>query len=167
MLALGICGFSLNAAAISNLIALSMCAPLVKRDMNSIPPDYNCSWINLVSHSKEEDLATAISSLHLFRSLGTSICLTLTAAEVQNVLRSELRLQLIDWDSDFVEDIIKRITRSLGNIEDLGQELEKVVRGAYEAAIVRSLLVCFWFAALALVASLAIREKKKVGATKT
>ena len=114
-----------------------------------------------VSYSKEEDVAIAISCMFLFRSLGASVCLALTAAEVQHAVRSEMWLRLTDYNSDVVDDIITRITRSLNEIESLGPELERAVRGAYEVAIDRSFIVCLCLVALALLVNLPIKDRKR------
>ncbi len=123
--------------------------------------------VHLVSYSKEDDAATAISTLYLFRCLGSSICLAITAAEVQHALRSELWLRLSGQNPAVVDDIIAQITRSLGNIAGLEPELGQMVRGAYEVAIQRSLFICFCFVALALLANLPIRDKKREDSIKS
>ena len=113
-----------------------------------------------VAHSDPADLATAISSLHLFRSLGSSICIGLSAATVQQVLRSQLRRRLEDRGADLIDNLIQRTAQSLSDIDDLSPELQIIVRKSYETAVEWSLVVCLCFAALAFFSSLSIKEKR-------
>ena len=162
VMSLGVFGFFLNAANITNLIAISKRWSSSQALCSLSPSRRQIAYmLSLVSNSKEEDVATAISSVFLFRSLGSSVCLALTAAEVQHALRSELWLRLTGHTSDVVEDIIKQITRSLNEIESLEPELEQAVRAAYEFAIGRSLFVCFCIVALALLANLPIKDQRR------
>ena len=123
----------------------------------------------IVAHSDAQDLATAISCLNLFGSLGSSICLGIVAATVQHVLPQQLRLRMgtqsiadidgNDIDEDRVKEIVRRVMESLDNIDELNEKMQAIVRAGYEVAVRWSLIVCLCFAGLALVSSLMIKEK--------
>ena len=116
--------------------------------------------IKAVAHSEPADLATAISSMHLFGSLGSSICLALSAATTQHILHSQLRLHLEERDTDLIDELIQRIASSLDDVKELSSELQTIVRNSYEIAVEWSLFVCLCFATFALLSSLLIKEKK-------
>jgi len=102
--------------------------------------------------------AVAISSLHLFQSLGSEIGLTLSAVVTQQVL--ETRLGLILGSGPDASMLGESIRRDLGYFDVLTPGIREKVRLAYEVAVRWSFILSLVLAKGALFAAHFVREKR-------
>ena len=113
----------------------------------------------------------ALASLDLFRSLGAEVSLAVCGAVIQGVLRSSLLSSLRSPSRSKhgprseaeINGIIDQVRRSLSSLSDLDPHTQALVRDAYAGAVTWVLGICVVFCALALAASLGIREVPLVG----
>lgn len=112
----------------------------------------------LISNAAKEDAAVVIACSYLFRSLGSAIGVSVASAILQQVLRSQLAVQL--GNGQDAHEIEERVRESLDYISQLPPGTAEIVRRCYQTATV----VVFGFqalpTALAFVSSFFIREKK-------
>ncbi|KAF8993605.1 member of the major facilitator superfamily [Cyathus striatus] len=120
------------------------------------------SLISLIANAGPEDQAIATAVSYLFRSLGSSIGISVGSAIVQDTLRADLRKKLVGTD---IDEIVRRVRESLKYIETLDPDMRVVVRGSYETAIHVTFYFSLVMSGLALVSSLFIVEKPLVRRT--
>ncbi|KAF7502743.1 hypothetical protein GJ744_005204 [Endocarpon pusillum] len=114
--------------------------------------------VGLISYAGRDDQAVGIACLYLFRSLGSVIGISLSAATIQQVLRRRLH-QALENSID-VDIIVDRVRKSLEYIRTLDPVLQGLVRRCYEAATRWSFVFDLLLVAGAIVASLGIQEKR-------
>lgn len=113
--------------------------------------------VALLSNSTTADTAVVVASSYLFRSLGSSIGISVASAVLQQVLRTELAARL--GGGNAAKEIEERVRKDLGAIADLPVAVARQVRDGYRlalgAAAGPSVLVC----ALAVLATLFVKER--------
>ena len=114
--------------------------------------------IGLISNAAKEDAAIVIACSYLFRSLGSSIGISITSAILQQVLRTQLAARL--GDGDVALAIEERVRESLDYIKELEPRVADVVRSCYQTATLTVFASCSVPLALAFVIAFFIREKK-------
>ncbi len=82
--------------------------------------------IAMISNAAEEDTAVVVACSYLFRSLGTSIGISIQAAILQQVLRTQLALRLSSGDE--ASRIEERFRQSLDYIQQLDPKTADIVR---------------------------------------
>ncbi|THU86826.1 MFS general substrate transporter [Dendrothele bispora CBS 962.96] len=102
------------------------------------------SLIALISSAGLEDQAIATSVSYLFRSLGSTISLSMGNAIVQSVLIQTLRNKVaVLGEEQNVMDLVRLITSSLSTLSTLDSATQDVIRESYEVALrVEFVVVC-------------------------
>lgn len=103
--------------------------------------------IALVACADPSDMAIVTACSYLFRSLGSAVGVSLSAALVQQRLRDQLAKML--GDGDETERIVQGVRESLEYLEKLTPEVREVVRQCYQKAVSSS----FGLAAIVVMAS--------------
>ena len=119
---------------------------------------YTDSHLVVVSYAGRDDQAVGIACLYLFRSLGSVIGISLSAATIQQVLRRQLHQAL--HDNLDVDVIVERVRKSLEYIKTLDPDMQALVRGCYEMATRGSYVLDLILVVGAIGASLFIKEKR-------
>lgn len=104
-----------------------------------------------IANSSSEDQAVATAGTYLFRALGSTIGVSLSASIVQQSLRMQLRKQL-QYGKD-ADKIVRKVRESLDYVNTLEPELEVLVRESYGAAVRHSFLLMMSLAFVTLVSS--------------
>ncbi len=115
------------------------------------------SLIALIAHADRKDQAVAISTLYLFRSLGSVVGISLTAAVIQQSLRTQI--QYAFHGTGNVDAIAHHIKESLGYLDTLQPEMQNIIRSCYEHATRWGFVLDLVFVLGAVGASLFIRER--------
>lgn len=103
-------------------------------------------------------MAVAVACSYLFRSLGTTLGISISTATLQQVLRTELAARLQDGGS--AREIEERVRQSLDYIRELPPAVAAIVRACYADATTWACLPVGIMIVLCLVSSYFIREKK-------
>jgi hypothetical protein len=103
-------------------------------------------------------MAVAVACSYLFRSLGTTIGISISTATLQQVLRTELALRLDDGGA--AREIEEHVRQSLDYIRELPPPTAAIVRSCYAVATSWACLPVGIMIFLCLVSSYFIREKK-------
>lgn len=103
--------------------------------------------IALVACADPSDMAIVTACSYLFRSLGSAVGVSLSAALVQQRLRDQLAKML--GDGEETDKIVQGVRESLEYLEKLSPEVREVVRQCYQKAVSAS----FGLAAVVLLAS--------------
>ena len=107
--------------------------------------------IGMISNANPEDQAIATACSYLFRSLGSTIGVSLSATVVQQSLRQKLKDQL--GSGQEAEKIVRNVRQSLGYVERLRPEIQQVVRQCYGVAIRDSFFFMVGLALCAIISS--------------
>ncbi|KAI1633730.1 MFS general substrate transporter [Biscogniauxia mediterranea] len=105
------------------------------------------------------DVPVAIACSYLFRSLGSTLGISVTTAALQQALRLGLEKEL-DGDKERARAIEEAVRRSLDYVRQLEPHLADVVRRCYAAATRAAFVPAGVLAASALVAAFWIKERK-------
>ncbi|KAJ8108394.1 hypothetical protein ONZ43_g6438 [Nemania bipapillata] len=116
------------------------------------------SLIAIIANAAPEDTAIAIACSYLFRSLGTTIGISISTATLQQVLRVNLAREL--GGADRAREIEEQVRLSLDYIRKLDPVAAAVVRKCYAIATQWAFLPIVALALLAIISSIWIREKK-------
>lgn len=100
----------------------------------------------------------AVACSYLFRSLGTTIGISLSTAVLQQVLRTELAVRL--QDGGRAAEIEEHVRQSLDYIRTLPPRTAQTVRDCYAVATTWAFLPIALLAGLCLISTVFIREKK-------
>ena len=113
----------------------------------------------VVANASQADQAIAIGCLYLFRSLGSVVGISISAAVIQQALRHQLQRTLRnETANNNLEDIIRHVRESLESIDLLEPKVQGIVRLCYEQATRWSFGIDFFLVIGAIVMSLRIRE---------
>lgn len=88
--------------------------------------------IGMIANAKPKDQAIATACSYLFRSLGSTIGVSISATVFQQSLRMKLKTSL--GSGKEVDEIVKNVRQSLGYIESLRPEIQRLVRECYDLA---------------------------------
>ncbi|KAI1102842.1 MFS general substrate transporter [Jackrogersella minutella] len=116
--------------------------------------------IAIIANAAPGDTAVAIACSYLFRSLGTTLGISISTAVLQQALRVGLAASL---DGDSAHEIEDGVRQSLDYIRGLEPAVAEVVRACYARAVQWAFLPVALAAAAALVASAFVREKRLEG----
>lgn len=86
----------------------------------------------LITNASHEDTAVVIACSYLFRSLGSAIGISVAAAILQQILRTQLAARL--GSGDVADGIVEHVRESLDYIRDLEPDVADVVRRCYQIA---------------------------------
>ncbi|KAK8027430.1 hypothetical protein PG991_004486 [Apiospora marii] len=114
--------------------------------------------IAIIANCAPEDMAMAVACSYLFRSLGTTLGISLSTAVLQQVLRTELAARLRDGGR--AAEIEAHVRQSLDYIWTLPPPVATTVRDCYAVATAWAFLPIALLACLCLVSTSFIREKK-------
>ncbi|KAI3343503.1 MFS multidrug transporter [Ustulina deusta] len=114
--------------------------------------------IAIIANAAPEDTAVAIACSYLFRSLGTTIGISISTATLQQMLRVNLAKQL--GGADRAREIEEQVRLSLDYIRRLDPDVAIIVRKCYAIATQWAFVPVAVFAVLAIVSALFIKEKK-------
>ncbi|KAK8138357.1 Vacuolar membrane amino acid uptake transporter fnx2 [Apiospora sp. TS-2023a] len=114
--------------------------------------------IAIIANCAPEYMAMAVACSYLFRSLGTTIGISLSTAVLQQVLRTELATRLRDGGR--AAEIEAHVRQSLDYIWTLPPPVAATVRDCYAVATAWAFLPIALLACLCLVSTAFIREKK-------
>lgn len=113
--------------------------------------------IAIISNTAPEDMAVAVACSYLFRSLGSTIGISISTAVLQSALRTELGTRL---NSDSADEIAEHVRESLDYIRELPLDVASIVRDCYATATSWACLPVIIMVVLCLISTAFIREKK-------
>ncbi|KAI1374579.1 MFS general substrate transporter [Hypoxylon crocopeplum] len=117
------------------------------------------SLIAIIANAAPADTAVAIACSYLFRSLGTTLGISISSAVLQQVLRMELAASLGN-DDDKAREIEEGVRQSLDYIRQLEPAVADVVRSCYAVAVQFAFVPVALLALGAVVSAAFIRERK-------
>jgi hypothetical protein len=114
--------------------------------------------VSLISNAEKDDAAVVVACSYLFRSLGTSLGISIQSAVLQQVLRAQLASRLPNGeDAALIEE---RVRQSLEYINQLTPATAALVRKSYQVASTTVFAANAVPLTLALLATFFIREKR-------
>ncbi|KAG9254968.1 major facilitator superfamily [Emericellopsis atlantica] len=113
--------------------------------------------VGLIANSATEDMALVVASSYLFRSLGSSIGVSLSAASLQQVLRTQLAARFPDGDE--AKKIEEGVRQSLEFIHKLSPWQAAQVKESYKLATLGGYGPTLIFLVMGFVVSFWIRER--------
>ena len=114
--------------------------------------------VALLSNAAQEDIAVVVACSYLFRSLGSSIGISISSAVLQNVLRSELLRRL--GDGDAAREVEERVRKDMRAIGDLPADVAADVRDSYRLGVGAAMGPTVVALGFAVLATFFIREKR-------
>lgn len=114
--------------------------------------------IALIANAAPEDQAVATACSYLFRSLGSTIGVSLSSTVIQQVLKSSLERKL--GNGKEAVEIVDQVRQSLEYLKKLDPATRGVVRVAYGEAVRRGFVLMLVASSGAFVFSWFLREKK-------
>ncbi|KAL5354707.1 hypothetical protein ACLOAV_000796 [Pseudogymnoascus australis] len=114
--------------------------------------------IALVACADPSDMAIVTACSYLFRSLGSAVGVSLSAALVQQRLRYQLAKML--GDGEETEKIVRGVRESLEYLEKLTPEVREVVRQCYKKAVSSSFLLSAIILVASVISSIFVVERK-------
>ncbi|KAI0386129.1 MFS general substrate transporter, partial [Hypomontagnella monticulosa] len=118
--------------------------------------------IAIIANTTPSDSAIAIACSYLFRSLGTTLGISISTAVLQQVLRVGLAASLGD-DSDKAREIEEGVRQSLDYIRQLEPAVAETVRTCYAVAVQWAFVPTAVMAFCAIFSAAFIKEKKLEG----
>ncbi|EFQ28435.1 major facilitator superfamily transporter [Colletotrichum graminicola M1.001] len=113
--------------------------------------------VALLSNAAVQDTAVVVACSYLFRSLGSSIGISVCSAVLQQVLRTQLASRLSDGDE--ARRVEERVRESLDYIRELPPAVAAEVRASYQVATLGAMVPVALLLVLAFVSTFFIREK--------
>ncbi|KAJ0160523.1 Multidrug resistance protein fnx1, partial [Colletotrichum tanaceti] len=113
--------------------------------------------VALLSNAAVQDSAVVVACSYLFRSLGSSIGISVCSAVLQQVLRTQLAARLSDGDE--ARRVEERVRESLDYIRELPPAMAAEVRASYQVATLGAMVPVAVLLVLAFVSTFFIREK--------
>ncbi|KAI1821353.1 major facilitator superfamily domain-containing protein [Xylaria intraflava] len=118
----------------------------------------NSTLISIIANAAATDTAVAIGCSYLFRSLGTTIGISITTATLQQMLRVSLTERL--GGAGRAREIEEQVRLSLDYIRTLEPDVAAVVRQCYAVATQWAFVPVSVFVVLACASAIFVREKK-------
>lgn len=136
------------------------CSPGKQADekLTEAPPAVTTTLIAIIANAPPEEVAVAVACSYLFRSLGSTIGISLSTAVLQQVLRMQLTSRLNDEGQ--AADIEEHVRQSLDYIWTLPPQVADIVRDCYAVATTWAFLPPAVLAILCLISAYFIREKR-------
>ncbi|KAK2011438.1 major facilitator superfamily transporter [Colletotrichum eremochloae] len=113
--------------------------------------------VALLSNAAVQDTAVVVACSYLFRSLGSSIGISVCSAVLQQVLRTQLAARLSDGDE--ARRVEERVRESLDYIRELPPAVAAEVRTSYQVATLGAMVPVALLLVLAFASTFFIREK--------
>ncbi|KAK1598502.1 major facilitator superfamily transporter [Colletotrichum navitas] len=113
--------------------------------------------VALLSNAAVQDTAVVVACSYLFRSLGSSIGISVCSAVLQQVLRTQLAARLSDGDE--ARRVEERVRESLDYIRELPPAVAAEVRASYQVATLGAMVPVALLLVLAFASTFFIREK--------
>jgi hypothetical protein len=113
--------------------------------------------VGLIANVAHEEMAIAVACSYLFRSLGSSIAISLSAAALQQVLRTQLAARFPDGDE--ARRIEEKVRQNIDYIKQLTEKQAQQVRASYQFATLGAFAPTIVFAVAGLVVSFWIKER--------
>ncbi|KJZ73337.1 hypothetical protein HIM_07341 [Hirsutella minnesotensis 3608] len=113
--------------------------------------------VGLLAHASAEDSAVTVACSYLFRSLGSSIGISINSAVLQQTLRSQLEARLDNGDD--ARQVEERVRQSLDFIKQLPARVAEQVRCSYQFATLGALVPTLIFATISFLVTFWIKEK--------
>lgn len=113
--------------------------------------------IALISNASKEDMAVVVACSYLFRSLGSALGVSIGAAVLQLVLRSQLEAGLGNGQEAW--EIEQHVRESLDYIKQLEPATAEIVRHCYQVAVIHVFGLQAIPFGLAFLSSFYIKEK--------
>lgn len=120
-------------------------------------PGITTILIGLLANSNQDDTAVVVACSYLFRSLGSSIGISISSAVMQQTLRSQLAARLPNGDQ--AREIEDRVRESLDYIKELPPFLADQVRRSYQLSILAAFAPTLVFGLAAFVVTFWVKEK--------
>ncbi|POR34043.1 Vacuolar membrane amino acid uptake transporter fnx2 [Tolypocladium paradoxum] len=113
--------------------------------------------IGLLANAAPEDTAVVVACSYLFRSLGSSIGISISSAVLQQTLRTQLAARLPNGgDARRIEE---RVRQNIDYIKELPPGLAAQVRDSYQLATIGAFAPTLVFSVVAFVVTFWVREK--------
>lgn len=136
--------------AVGEIIGVAMCGFGVASTMTT-------TLVALIAHTAKEDMALAVASSYLFRSLGSSLGVSFSMAALQQVLRTQLSFRFPDGDE--AKMIEEKVRESLDYIRHLSPGQADQVRMSYKMATFGAYVPTAVFLVAGFLATFWVREK--------
>lgn len=121
-------------------------------------PAITTTLVAIIANAAPEDTAVAVACSYLFRSLGTTLGISISTATLQQMLRVNLAREL--GGADRAREIEEQVRLSLDYIRRLDPDVAIIVRRCYAVATQWAFVPVAAFAVLAISSSLFIKERK-------
>lgn len=113
--------------------------------------------VGLLAHAHPRDSAMVVACSYLFRSLGSSIGISINSAVLQQVLRLQLSKRLNSGTE--AREIEERVRRSLDCIKELPGQVAEQVRASYQMATLGALMPTLLFVTISFIVTFWVKEK--------
>ncbi|GJN68833.1 hypothetical protein PLIIFM63780_000981 [Purpureocillium lilacinum] len=113
--------------------------------------------IGLLANASTEDTAVVVACSYLFRSLGSSIGISISSAVLQQVLRTQLAARLPNGDE--ARRIEEHVRQNIDYIRDLPPRIAEQVRSSYQIATLGAFVPTLVFSSVAFLVTFWVREK--------
>ncbi|KND95212.1 Vacuolar membrane amino acid uptake transporter fnx2 [Tolypocladium ophioglossoides CBS 100239] len=113
--------------------------------------------IGLLANAATKDTAVVVACSYLFRSLGSSIGISISSAVLQQMLRAQLAARLPNGDD--ARRIEERVRQNIDYIKELPPGLAAQVRDSYQMATIGAFAPALVFSVVAFVVAFWVREK--------
>lgn len=113
--------------------------------------------VGLLAHAGPKDGAMVVACSYLFRSLGSSIGISINSAVLQQTLRLQL-LARLDSGAE-AREVEQRVRRSLDCIKELPSQVAEQVRSSYQVATLAALMPTLLFVGAGFMVTFWVREK--------
>lgn len=120
-------------------------------------PGITTTLIGLLANAATEDTAVVVACSYLFRSLGSSIGISISSAVLQQTLRTQLAARLPNGDD--ARRIEERVRQNIDYIKELPPGLAAQVRDSYQLATIGAFAPTLVFSVVAFVVAFWVREK--------
>ncbi|KAM4067151.1 major facilitator superfamily protein [Hirsutella rhossiliensis] len=113
--------------------------------------------VGLLAHARPKDSAMVVACSYLFRSLGSSIGISVNSAVLQQTLRLQLFARL-DSGTE-AREIEERVRQSLDCIKELPGQVAEQVRASYQVATLGALMPTLFFVTVSFIVTFWVKEK--------
>ncbi|KAM4054703.1 major facilitator superfamily protein [Hirsutella rhossiliensis] len=113
--------------------------------------------IGLLANAATQDTAVVVACSYLFRSLGSSVGISVSSAVLQQVLRAELATRLPN--SDDARQVEGRVRQNIDYIKKLPPPIANIVRKSYRLATAGALVPALAFSVVAFLATFWVRTR--------
>jgi nucleotidyltransferase/DNA polymerase involved in DNA repair len=112
--------------------------------------------VGLLANAATEDSAVVIACSYLFRSLGSSMGISISAALLNQTLRSQLASRLT---GDEALEIADKVRQSIDYVKLLPPKVAEQVRASYQVAMIGAMAPTLVFLFIAFTVTFWVRKK--------